>query len=209
MVIGEKWSERMNEQNKNNQDGEEFHEDVELTAAEMQALEKLKNDITPGDLLEERVVNALYKRGLLTKPSRNVIKFTAWRYVATAAACLVLFISGYMIGQRTVLRDTPGIDSAKETNTDFSVAASVQQTGSAYLMALQQLANVHGDLDSDAVIQGKEVALTSLCTAAEKVSHLVPKAVLSDQLLASLDNSATSRENVDGIIIEHNQIIKF
>jgi hypothetical protein len=202
-----KWSERMNENNKNNQD--EFTEEFELTAAEKKALEELRKDLMPGDSLEERVVGALYERSLLMKLHRHMTKFTIWRSLAAAAACLVLLATGFLVGQWSAFHRASGFDSSSRTDIDFSVAASVQQTGSAYLIALQRLANIPDAKDSDAVIQGQEVALTSLCTAAEKVSHLVPKDILSDQLLASLDSGTSSRKSGDGILIDHNQIIEF
>jgi hypothetical protein len=197
----------MNDKSKNHQG--EFREEFELTAAEKRALEELRKDLIPGVSLEERVVGALYERRLLMKPRRHVIEFTIWRSLAAAVTCLVFLATGFLIGQWSALHRASGFDSGSQTDIDFSVAASVQQTGSAYLIALQRLANTPDAKNSDAVIQGQEVALTSLCTAADKVSQMVPKDMLFDQLMASLDRGTSYRKSGYGIILDHNQIIEF
>jgi hypothetical protein len=201
----------MNNQNENHDNGRRFPEELELTAAERKALEKLRKDVLPGDLLEERIVDALYERGLLSKPHRRAIEITLLRSVAAAAACLVLLATGFIIGQWSVSQHTSGTESIEQANTDFLVAASVQQTGSAYLMALQRLASRPVGFDSSMAIQGQEVALNSLCTAAGKVARMVPGDMLSGQLLAFLDGGkGISRfEECKDFAIDHNLVIEF
>lgn len=201
----------MNDRHSNRQNGERSEGEFELTAAEEKALAELPRDRRPSDPLEERVVTTLNKRGLLAKPRRRVIEFTVWRCIAAAAACLVLLATGFVLGQWTGSLKTPGIDPFRQVSEDSSLAASLQQTGSAYLLALQRLANAPGDNNSDEAIQGQEVALTTLCTAADKVTRLVPKDVLTEYLLAALDTDTDARESGGSgeITIEHGQIVEF
>jgi hypothetical protein len=211
VVIRKEWSKTMNEQDSNRHNDERFEEEFELTAQEKKALKELKRDRVPSDLLEERVISALHGRGFLTQPRRRVIESTAWRYMAAAAACLALIVAGFILGRWTGSRQSLDIDNGIQVSDGFSVAASVQQTGTAYFQALQQLAHVPSDADNDQEKQGREVALTTLCTAADQVARLVPKDVLSGQLLASLDNYTYSREGgiSSDVTINRNQIIEF
>ena len=72
-----------------------MHDD-ELTPAEAQAFAALPCEAQPGDLLEERTVNALASRGWL-RSRRRVPAPLAW--AGAAAACLVFFVAGFSLGQ--------------------------------------------------------------------------------------------------------------
>lgn len=60
----------------------------------------LRQEATPGDLLEERVVRALKAKGIL-RSSRPVTQ------IARIAAALLLFLSGLVVGQWTARHAEP------------------------------------------------------------------------------------------------------
>jgi len=79
-------------------------QDDELTPAEAQGLAALPREAQPGDLLEERTVNALAGRGWIHRRRRPPASL-AW--AGAAAACLVFFVAGFAIGQsRSETRST-------------------------------------------------------------------------------------------------------
>jgi len=168
----------------------------DLTPAEREALEALPRERTPGPLLEERVVRTLRDRGLLRPPKRSTI--TPVRVALAAAAALVLLLGGFAAGRWTA--ETPeapeqpqAIEASRET-----LAASLQRAGSAYVSALEELASSGVAPHSDEMRQGREVALTTLYTAAGEVSRIVPKKHMAGQLLQALDVAvgAEARERV-------------
>lgn len=177
----------MNDHN-NKHDGEEkLREEFELTPSEIKALEMLPRERTPKAALEDRVVGALRDRGLLLPPRRRVIELTARRIATVAAAGLVLLAAGFAFGQWVGARqDVRGGFTAPETS-DISIAAALQQAGSAYVVALQRFAELPDSVDGDQAVQGREVALMTLYTAADQVTRLVPKNELARQLLAAID----------------------
>jgi hypothetical protein len=70
--------------------------DPELQAA-------LRRDLTPSDLLEERLVRALKARGIL-HPPRALSSGTLAGRMARIAAVLLLFLSGLAVGHWTARR---------------------------------------------------------------------------------------------------------
>jgi len=201
----------MNDFNSNHHDDEKHQEEFELTAAEKKALEKLPRDRISSRALEDRLVGLLRERGFLKPPRRRVIDLTAWRKVAISAACVVLLLTGFMLGQWTGSRRLASDNSILQGRDDFSVAASLQQAGSAYLLALERLAALPDSINGQQSIQGREVALSTLCTAADQVTRLVPKNVLAGQLLAALDTDSDERvaEGHDKVTLESNRVIEF
>jgi hypothetical protein len=189
----------MNDHNKNRHDDGKQQEEFELTAAEKKALKKLPRDRISNRAQEDRLVAVLRERGLLKPPRRRVIELTAWRIAAVAAACVVLLTTGFVLGQWTGSRRIASDDHILQD--DFSAAASLQQAGSAYLLALGRLVAVPDSVDGQQATQGREVALSTLCTAADRVTRLVPKNVLAGQLLAALDT-----DSEDGAIGGHGEV---
>ncbi len=177
----------MNDHNKKRNDDEKLREEFELTPSEKNAMETLPRDRTPKAALEDRVVSALRDRGLLVPPRRRVIEITARRIAAVVAASLVLLAVGFVFGQWVGARqDVRGGFVAPETSKT-SVAATLQQAGSAYVTALKRFAELPDSVDGDQAVQGREVALMTLYTAADQVTRLVPKNELARQLLVAID----------------------
>ncbi len=201
----------MKDHNNNRHDGEKFQEEFELTAAEKKALEELPRDRMPSDALEEHVVNMLRERGFVTPPRYRVIEITARRMAAVAAACVVLLATGFVLGQWTGSRQPASDQPILQGRDDLSAAASLQQAGSAYLLALEHLAALPDSIDGQQATQGREVALSTLCTAADQVTRLVPKNELAGQLLAAIESDPARRKVKDrgSAAIEGTRIIEF
>ena len=211
MVFQKKWSETMNDLNNNRHDDEKHQEELELTAAEKKALEELPRNRVPSRVLEDRLVGVLRERGFLNPPRRRIIEITAGRIAAVAAACLVLLAAGFALGQWVGARQLVSDDPILQGRDDFSVAASLQQKGSAYLRALQRFAELPNSIDSNQANQGREIALSTLCAAADEVTRLVPQDVLAGQLSAALDTDSDARSIGERgeVTIERGRIIEF
>jgi hypothetical protein len=74
----------------------------------------------------------------------------------------------------------------------LSAAAAVQEIGTAYVQALENLAALPDSVNGGERLQGREVALTTFYTAADQVTKLVPKDYLARQLLMAIDVAASS-----------------
>jgi hypothetical protein len=175
----------MNDKKNKRSDGGEFHETFELTPDEKKALDALPRDRMPSAALEDRVVDALRNSGLLAQ--RRVIELTKGRIAAAVAACIVLLISAFALGQWAGARQIAGDDIIVPEAGEISVALTLQQAGSAYVLALQRFAAMPDSINGNQAVQGREVALTTLYTAADQVTRLVPKNELARQLLAAID----------------------
>lgn len=183
----------MNSHDDRRKDDESLHEAFELTPPERKAFEMLPRDRIPNAALEDRVVGALRDRGLLTgdadriPPRRRMIELTARRIATAVAAALVLMVFGFALGQWTGRRQVARAGLTAPEAGVTSVAAALQQAGSAYVTALQQFAELPDSINGNQAVQGREVALMTLYTAAGQVTRLVPKYELTRQLLAAID----------------------
>jgi hypothetical protein len=139
--------------------------------------------------LEDRVVGALRKRGVLVPPGRRLIELTGLRIATVAAASLALLVGGFVFGQWVGTRQVASADFVVQETGNVSAAATLQQAGSAYVMALQRFAELPDSINGSQAAQGREVALTTLYTAADQVTRLVPKDELAKQLLTAIDTS--------------------
>lgn len=157
-------------------------DDNQLTPSETEALGSMARERTPGPFLEERVVRELRRRGLLRTRPRRTIDLSGWRLAAAVAAALVLALGGFALGRWS--DSTPSEPPAGQVveARELSLAASLQQTGSAYVSALERLASQAGP-QSEELRQGRQVALATLYTAAGEVTRIVPKDHLAEQFL--------------------------
>ena len=195
----------------NRHDDAEHPEEFKLTAAEKEALEKLPRERFPSEALEDRVVGALRDRGILAQPRGRVIEVTPGRIVAALAACLVLVAGGFAFGQWVSTRQVADDELILPEISNISVAAQVQQAGSAYVIALERFADLPDSINADQADQGREVALATLCTAADKVTRLVPRSELAVQLSATLDTDLSGRtaDERGDIAVQRNSVIEF
>lgn len=201
----------MNDHNNKHSDDEILKGEFELTPSEKKALETLPRDRIPNAALEDRVVSALRDHGLLAPQRRRVIELTARRIATVVAACLVLLVVGFAFGQWVGARQVARDDIISPETSDISVAATLQQAGSAYVMALQRFAELPDSVNGDQAFQGRVVALTTLYTAADQVTRLVPKNELARQLLAAIDADPEVRtaEEVGDAATSGTKVIEF
>jgi hypothetical protein len=177
----------MKDQTDNDNGGQEPREELELTPREKKAFETLPRDKMPNAALEDRVVGALRGRGLVGAPrGRRVVVLDARRFAAVAAACLALLAGGFALGQWAGARQAQRSEITAPEVSDISVAVTLQRTGSEYVLALERFAELPDSVDGDLAVQGREVALTTLYTAADQVTRLVPREELARQLLAAI-----------------------
>jgi hypothetical protein len=159
--------------------------DQELTPEERRALDELPAERTPSDLLEERVVSSLRDRGLLRRERGRVLAITPSRLAVAVAACFLLLVAGFAVGRWTSPSTAAGppLPSPGPTRQadEFAVAASLQQAASAYVIALEDLEASLQTAGSEQARQGREVALASLYSAADRVSRFVPGDRLADR----------------------------
>lgn len=196
--------------NKRNGD-KKSHEEFELTPSEKQAMETLPRDRMPSAALEDRVVGALRESGVLAPPRRRVIELTTRRIATVVAASLALLAGGFVLGQWASARQVAGDEFLAPEVSDVSVAATLQRAGSAYVSALERFAELPDSVNGDQAVQGREVALTTLYTAADQVTRLVPKYELARQLLVAIDAvpvAQSTTENGTATTVD-TQVIEF
>lgn len=146
-------------------------EPIELTPEERTRFADLPREREASGLLEARTVRALRARGLLRA---GAWQRRPWMAVAGIAAAAVMFLSGLAVGQwlgtRTVARSMASAQAASAMDR----AIAVQRTGSAYVDALEALAQIADTSANGAVAQGREAALTALYAAVHELVLLAP-----------------------------------
>src|SRR5439155_1231567 len=89
--------------------------DEELTPAERAAMDALPRERPPDRALEERTVRALRAQGLLERPTVLRLALPATGWLAAAAAAVVLFAGGFVLGawrdEAPLARDARGRDA--------------------------------------------------------------------------------------------------
>jgi hypothetical protein len=168
----------------------------EWEAQYMQMIRELPNEEKmPSALLEERTVRELRNRGLLRK--QRWIP-TSW-LVGSVAASIALFATGVVVGQWMGTRSTVNavVDMAQNTNT-AAAAAQVQQTGTAYVQALEALvASANQTQGQPQNVQAREVALTALHAAANEVVRLAPNDPVAAKILQGIEQARRQSQPVD------------
>lgn len=146
-------------------------EHTELTPEEQAQFAALSRERNAGRMLEERTVRALRARGLLaTRPWHRRTSFWA----AGIAAAAVVFLSGLAVGQWLGTRTVTHSIASAQAESAMERAAAVQRAGSAYVTALEALAQIADTSANDAVAQGREAALTALYAAVHELVLLAP-----------------------------------
>jgi hypothetical protein len=174
-----------------------MHEhDDDLTPAEREAFRALPRERDPGQLLEERTVQALRERGAFTTREPRRMRFgfhPAW-VAAAAAACVALFLGGFTVGQELANRRANQMVIEMRKQDAAQAAAMVQQTGSAYVAALSALADAARDphMRGTEIASAREVATNSLHAAASELVRLAPEEPLAAQILRGLQQAGRS-----------------
>jgi hypothetical protein len=188
----------MNGQDDKSNKDEELRESIELTPSEKKAMETLPRERIPNAAWEDRMVDVLRSRGAFAPRRRRVIELTPRRIAIAVAASLALLVGGFALGQWAGGRQAGTDEFLAHDTPDISVAATLQQAGSAYVMALQSFADLPDSINGAQAVQGREVALTTLYTAADQVTRLVPKDELARQLLAAIDTYPATQTPIVG-----------
>lgn len=167
----------------------------DLTDREREELDALPRESHPRDGLEQRVVAALRREGLLRHAAPLRLPLTPAWALAAVAASLVLFAGGFALGGWMESRHTTEVlvkMHERDSQTAAAAAAAVQRTGSAYVAALTALAAFADTSDTPAssVAQGREVAANALQAAASQMVRLAPEDPLAVRILQGLDRAA-------------------
>ena len=194
----------MSDRNNTGDEGKQPREEIELTTSEKKVFETLPRDKMPNAALEDRVVGALQGRGVLEAPRGRVIVLNARRFAAVVAASVALLAGGFAMGQWAGGRQAQTDDIVTPEASDISIAATLQRTGSEYVLALERFAELPDSVNGDVAVQGREVALTTLYTAADQIARLVPKEELARQLLTAINARPSA-----GAPVEDTRIIEF
>ncbi len=164
----------------------------ELTPAERRAFDALPKERAPRAELEERVVSALRRRGLLPIPlaaetSRR--RLTPW-LVGAVAASLALFAGGFAAGQYFGTRSgaAAAISGVQAHASAVQVAAHAERAGALYVAALAALNQVSDSADPATRSKARQVALHALGAAASEVAQLAPDDPLAAAVLRGLDD---------------------
>ena len=171
--------------------------DEEMTPELRKELAALPRERDPGRLLEERTVRALRERGLIEAPKAGgrVRRIPmAWLGGAVAAG-IALFASGMAVGQWMGTRATAQVVQAVQAQNERQAALLVQQTGSAYVNALGQMAAL-SDSGRATPPEGREVATKILRAAADELVRIAPDDPLASAVLAAFqraDSAQTAR----------------
>jgi hypothetical protein len=164
--------------------------DDDLTPREREALESLPRERMPGRLLEERTVQALHQRGFL----RHQRMWTPARVGLAMAAGLALFMVGVFYGQTLVT--VPG-ETQKAQQQQWEAthpSDAVQQTGAAYVTALNSLAQMPDSTRNGEYARGREAALAMFREAAGEVVILVPEDPLAGDILRRLEDVSVAAD---------------
>jgi hypothetical protein len=160
----------------------------QLTPEEKRALESLPKERVPSAFLEERVVRGLRKRGILRSSGLRMIELTGSRVAAAVAACVAFVICGFALGFWASGQRGAGMDYLATGQNGAPVALSVQQAGTAYILALENLARQSKSAPADQVQQGREVALSTLYTAADQMARIIPRDMLSRCIVNAIES---------------------
>lgn len=188
----------------------------ELTPEEREALEALRQDKEPSDVLETRTVAALHREGLLRPARRSHLELTPTRLSALVAACIALVAIGFGFGrwsaaptlepQVTVSGRVDATDAGRITtemlgndNAAATKSTSGRDTATNEVPTALDIQEKGSDyllvLERYAALPpserqdeaGREVALSSLYAAAGETVRLFPDNGVADRLLAVLE----------------------
>jgi hypothetical protein len=160
----------------------------------MNKIRELPMDAAPSALLEERTVKELRSRGLLSRRQR---RFPMSWMVGSVAASVALFATGVVVGQWMGTRTTISTVAELAGNTN-TAAEQVQQTGSAYVQALEALvATANQNQVPQQSAQAREVALTALHAAANEVVRLAPNDPVASKILQGIEQARRQSQPLD------------
>ena len=170
-----------------------MNDSEELTPVERRALDALPRERAPHAELEDRVVGALRRRGLLPIPlalrssRRHVLPWA----VGAVAAALALFAGGFATGQFLGTRSGAaaalgGVQASQRTAVE--VAAHAERAGALYVAALAALNQVNDSTDAKTRATARQAAVAALGAAASEVAQLAPDDPLAAAVVRGLND---------------------
>lgn len=169
-------------------------EPTELTPQEEAAFAALPRQREASRMLEERTVRALRAGGLLRARSWHS---GIWIAATGVAAAAVVFLGGLTVGQWLGTRTVARSMASAQAQSAMELAVAVQRTGSAYVKALEALAQIADTASNGAVAQGREVALTALYAAVHELVLLAPDDPVSVTLRDVLERQRQQPSETD------------
>lgn len=168
--------------------------DEEMTPELRRHLAALPREREPGALLEERTVRALRERGLIeTRKAGGRVRRIPMAWLGGAvAAGIALFASGITVGQWMGTRATAQVVQAVQAQNERQAALLVQQTGSAYVNALGQMAAL-SDSGRATPREGREVATKILRAAADELVRIAPDDPIAGAVLAGFQRADSAQ----------------
>ena len=166
--------------------------DTEWEEKFMSWAQELPQEPMPSALLEERTVRELRSRGLLRK--KRFLPPT-W-LVGSVAASIALFAMGVVVGQYLGTRNTV----LSFSRSQMDAAAQVQQTGTAYVQALEALSKNKNNP------QAREVALTALHAAANQVVRIAPNDPVVAKILQGIEQEQKQSDKRAGKTPQRNVV---
>jgi hypothetical protein len=165
----------------------------ELTREERSAFEALPRERAPDAALEERVVAALRRRGLLPiplaagAPRRRLLPWL----VGAVAASLALFAGGFAAGQYFGARSgaaavLSGVQASHASAAE--IAAHAERAGALYVAALAALNQVSDSGNAATRAKARAAAISALGAAASEVAQIAPDDPLAAAVLRGLND---------------------
>ncbi len=170
-------------------------EEDELTPELRSALQALPRERDPGELLEERTVRALKERGTIetARPGGRIRRIPRSWLSGAAAAGIALFAGGVAVGQWMGARATADVVQAVQAQNQRQAALLVQQTGSAYVDALEQLTALSDSGRAASGAEGREVATKILRAAADELVRIAPDDPIAGAVLAGFQRADSAQ----------------
>jgi hypothetical protein len=176
----------------------------ELRPSERDAFEALPREHAAPRALEERVVGALRREGLVRAPRAERAPWWTWRlsFAPALAAGLLLFAGGVFVGARVAPTLGPQAHEAGP-----AAAADLEASGDAYLDAL----SAYSRSDDSSQAGGRDVARRSasrfLRLAAQEMARLDPDDPLAAAVLNSGPLASAEPRGVDAANAEATHIV--
>ena len=166
-----------------------------LTPELRSALQALPRERDPGQLLEERTVRALQERGVIrtARAGGRIRRIPRSWLGGAAAAGIALFAGGVAVGQWMGVRATAGVVQAVQAQNERQATLLVQQTGSAYVDALEQLAAMSDSGRAATSTEGREVATKILRAAADELVRIAPDDPIAGAVLAGFQRADSAQ----------------
>ncbi len=164
---------------------------VELSPEFREALEALPRGRAPSPGLEDRMAQALRRRGLIRADHRTAGRRPVWTAVLQLAAALVILAGGVVLGHWLGSRPTSPEVVPVAASSTWELAAVAQHTGSMHAAALRDLANRVASAQPEEIELAREVALASLRAALLQVALLDLSDPTPIRLLTELEATGT------------------